>query len=418
MPPPVQRSTAASTSTRRDLLRKLGLASLGGATLAGCSSAEADQSPSTPTASSPARSTASPGSSSASPRATSAPPSTASTSKTGAPTGAPTEAPTEGGIDTATGPATIVTTGSELEAAVAAKVAAIHLGAGEYVVNTTLVLAPSTMLSGVGQASRIRASGSFNRSRPVIAIGNNVGPAAGVTIRDLVVDCDSKALIGIAIEGIAAHDYQGELDSMCRLDNLWVYDSVGDGVLYAGRDSRSVISTRVRVRRAGRHGFHIRNSDSWWIGCEATTRTPTGGTAGFFINAGASNFFEACKAWYCRDFGWRVSGVRNKFIGCEAQDTRLHGWNIEWDRNVFTGCVADSAGMYDVGGKPNTADGFYVATAGAATSLVGCQSFDRRPNGTKPQQRFGFNVTRAFGASGRLVAPTGYDNTGGLIRQR
>lgn len=255
------------------------------------------------------------------------------------------------GIDTATGPATIVTTGSELEAAVAAKVAAIHLGAGEYVVNTTLVLAPSTMLSGVGQASRIRASGSFNRSRPVIAIGNNVGPAAGVTIRDLVVDCDSKALIGIAIEGIAAHDYQGELDSMCRLDNLWVYDSVGDGVLYAGRDSRSVISTRVRVRRAGRHGFHIRNSDSWWIGCEATTRTPTGGTAGFFINAGASNFFEACKAWYCRDFGWRVSGVRNKFIGCEAQDTRLHGWNIEWDRNVFTGCVADSAGMYDVGGS-------------------------------------------------------------------
>lgn len=305
----------------------------------------------------------------------------------------------------------------ELLAALEAGTSAIALTAGEFELDEPLILSPGTMLSGAGQATRLRATKKFDNDRPIIAIGDNSGPAEGVTLADFVVDCDNEAASGIAIEGIAAEGYQHEIDSMCRLDNLWVYDSLSDGIVYAGKDSRSIISSRLRVRRAGGHGMLIRNSDSWWIGCEATTMNQRGDTAGFFVDGGANNFFETCKAWYCRDYGWRVRGVRNKFIGCESQDTRLHGWQIEWDRNVFSACVADTAGMFDVGGVPNSADGFYFE-GGTATSLVGCQSFDRQPFGSGIQQRHGFNVPADFAASGSLVAPTGYDNGGELVHRR
>lgn len=315
-----------------------------------------------------------------------------------------------------TGPAT-VTTATDLITAVGRGQPEIRLGPGEYVLDAPLVLAPGTSLSGAGQTTRLKASGRFAADRPMIAIGNNTEHAGAVAVADLVVDCDLRAGTGIAIEGAGGNGYQGELDSMCRLDNLWVYDSRGDGIRYAGKASRSVISTRLRVRRARGHGFNIRNTDSWWLACEATTATATGRGAGFFVDGGANNFFEACKAWYCRDYGWRIRGVRNKFVGCESQDTRLHGWFIEWDRNVFTACVADTAGMWDVGGTAGSADGFYFA-GGEATSIVGCQAFDRRPERARIQQRYGFNVPRRFRDSGCLVAPTGYDNAGGLVHLR
>jgi hypothetical protein len=164
--------------------------------------------------------------------------------------------------------------------------------------------------------------------------------------------------------------------------------------------------------------------DNVWIACEATTAGRDG--AGFYVGTAvsgsdgigaANNHFHACKAWYCQGLGWQVTSTRNAFVGCESQDTGGHGWSIEIGRNAFNGCIADTAGMADVGGRPGTADGFFVVPD-AETPMVGCMAFDRTPGGRPAQQRHGFNVTEAFADSGLLVAPAGWGNTGELVHHR
>lgn len=303
-----------------------------------------------------------------------------------------------------------VPAGGDVAAALRGGARQVRLDAGEYPVSRPLVLPRGCLLTGTGQGTRLKAVAAL----PAMVLIGDGGPVDGVSLESLVLDCDERAQRGVSIEvnGRDGH-YQGEPDPVIRLDNLWVYDSLEDGMHYAGSDTRSCTTSRVRVRRAGRHGFHITVSDSWWTACEATTINARGDSAGFFVG-GTNNFFQSCKAWYCRDYGWRVRGTRNRFTGCESQDTRSHGWFIEYDRNVFVACTADTAGMHDVGGAPGSADGFYVSPT-EATALVGCQAYDRRPGRHPAQQRYGFNVDPALVKAGRLVGATGWDNLKGLV---
>ncbi|GIF77858.1 right-handed parallel beta-helix repeat-containing protein [Asanoa siamensis] len=313
------------------------------------------------------------------------------------------------------GPWEYVAPGASIQSAISSGAKAIQLGAGRYTITTPIAPTPGCTIRGVGQRTEILAGAAM---ASMIEIGGG-NPVDGVYIGDLVLDCASKATNGIDLNIVGTTgNYKGEPDSMCRLDNLWVYNPVLDGIVYRGSDTQATSTSRVRVRGAGQYGFHVNAPDNWWTACEATTRASTGANAGFYIGANAANnFFQACKAWYVRGYGWHVRSTRNKFVGCEAQDTKAHGWYVEWDRNTFVGCVADTAGMYDVSGTPNTADGFYLAP-GLETALVGCQAFDRRPGGHAAQQRYGFNVPAGMVSSGRLAAPTGWDNTSGLINQR
>ncbi len=304
-------------------------------------------------------------------------------------------------------PWTYVKPGDDIQAAVRAGLTHIQLGGGDYPVGEPVRLPRGAHLRGVGQATRIRAA---RQMEAVVHIGSE-GPVDGVQVNSLVVDCDRLARTGVlvAIDGRDGH-YQDEPDPVIRMDDLWCYDAVEDGVVHTGTGTRSCITSRVRVRRAGRHGFMITASDSWWIACEATTGR--GGGAGFRIE-GANNFFDVCKAWYCGNVGWHVRGTRNKFVGCESQDTGGHGWLIEFDRNTYSACVADTAAMYDVGGTRDGADGFHIVNA-RESSFVGCQSFDRRPGGHEAQQRYGFRLPRGVDHA-VLVGASGWDNRGGLI---
>lgn len=314
---------------------------------------------------------------------------------------------------TAVGPWTYVPPGESIQAAITAGAKAIVLGAGRYPVSAPIVPTAGTTIVGVGAKTEVVATASI---AAVFAIGNG-GPVDGVYLGDLVIDCARLATTGVDLNIVGTTgNYKGEPDSICRLDNLRVYAPVQDGVWYRGSDCQAVVTTRVRVRQAGRHGFRVESADNWWSACEATTSTQTGSSAGFSI-AGANNFFESCKAWYCRDYGFHVRGVRNQLSNCSAQDIRSHGFFIEFDKNVINGCTADSCGHTDVGGTPGTADGFYVTT-GDATSMVGCQSYDRKPGGVAIRQRYGFNVPGSMIDGGRFVAASGYDNLSGLVNRR
>ena len=326
---------------------------------------------------------------------------------------------------TAVGPWTYVAPGESIQDAITAGALAIQLGQGTYSISAPIVTTAGLMLRGLGQRTRLVATATMSA---MVEIGSG-GPIDGVNLADLLLDCGAgKADIGIDLNIVGTGgNYRGEPDSVCRLDDLWVYRPVLDGIVYRGTDTQACATTRVRIREAGRYGFRVEAPDNWWNQCEATTTTQTGTSAGFYVGkaitgsngiGAGNNFFQACKAWYCRDYGWHVKGNRNKFIGCEAQDIRSHGFYIEWDQNTFTNCVVDTAGLGDVGGVAGTADGFYAAGGMVATSIVGCQAFDRKPGGAAAQQRYGFNVPAAMVTDGLLLAPTGWNNLSGLVNQR
>ena len=319
------------------------------------------------------------------------------------------------------GPWHVVAPGGSIQQTIDGGARAIQLGDGEYPVDAPIVPTPGCTIRGIGEATVLRATTDLDA---VIAIGAG-GPVGGVTIADLVVDAAKRAAIGIDLDIVGTQgNFQGEPDSVCRLDNLWVIDAALDGIAYRGTDTQACTTSRVRVRRAGRHGFRVEAPDNVWIACEATTAGPDG--AGFYVGEaiegsdgiGAGNcHFHACKAWYCKGYGWQVATGRNSFVGCEAQDVAKHGWYITGPRSTFSACSADTAGMADVGGTPGTADGFYVVPA-EETALVGCMAFDRAPGPLVEQQRYGFNVPKALVDDGLLVAPIGWGNTDGLINAR
>jgi hypothetical protein len=319
------------------------------------------------------------------------------------------------------GPWHVVAPGGSIQDTIDGGARAIQLGDGEYPIDAPLVPTPGCTVRGIGERTVLTATADLDA---VIAIGAG-GPIGGVTIADLVVDARKRAAVGIDLDIVGTDgNFQGEPDSVCRLDNLWVIDASQDGIAYRGTDTQACVTSRVRVRRAARHGFRIEAPDNVWIACEATTSGPDG--AGFYVGVaiegsdgiGAANLhFHACKAWYCHGVGWQVGTGRNTFVGCEAQDTAGHGWQITGARNTFNGCVADTAGSSALGGRPDQADGFWVEPA-AEISLIGCMAFDRGPGGAAEQQRYGFNVPRALVDDGLLVAPIGWGNAGGLINAR
>lgn len=319
------------------------------------------------------------------------------------------------------GPWHYVAPGGSIQDSIDGGATAILLGDGTYPVTEPIVVKPGCTIRGIGERSVVTATAGMDA---VFAVGAG-GPVGGVTIADLVVDAAKQAAIGIDIDIVGtAGNFRDEPDAVCRFDHLWVLDAVDDGIAYRGTDTQACITSRTRVRRAGRHGYRIEAPDNVWVACEATTSGSAG--AGFHIGValdgsdgiGAANLhFHACKAWYCHGYGWEVGTGRNAFVGCESQDTAKHGWLITAPRNTFTSCVADTAGMADVGGRPDDADGFHVVP-GAELSLVGCMAFDRTPGGAEAQQRYGFNVPKALVDDGLLVAPIGWGNASGLIKAR
>ncbi|MCB1039534.1 MAG: hypothetical protein KDA94_08405 [Acidimicrobiales bacterium] len=319
------------------------------------------------------------------------------------------------------GPWRYVEPGGSVQEAIDAGASAIQLGAGEYPIDAPLTPTPGCTIRGIGEQTVLTAVADLPT---VVAIGAG-GPVGGVTVADLVVDAAGRADLGVDLDVVGTGgNLRGEPDAVCRLDALWVLDARLDGIAYRGTDTQATITSRVRVRRAGRHGYRIEAPDNVWVACEATTRGTDG--AGFWIGTaidgsdgiGAANLhFHACKAWYCHGVGWEVGTGRNTFTGCEAQDTASHGWRITAPRNTFTGCSADTAGMADVGGRPDAADGFSVVPD-TELALVGCMAFDRKPGGAAPQQRFGFDVPPALVEAGLLVAPIGWGNVRGLVSNR
>lgn len=309
-----------------------------------------------------------------------------------------------------TGQTRSVLPGDNIQAALDAGPGRVELAPGTYTLTAPLQMRPHVWLAGAFSASTLRAGVSMSA---VILVGAG-GPIDRWRISDLVIDARSASTgIDVNIVGTTGNT-NGEPDSQGRVENVFVDDPTQQGIWYRGADAQAIVTREVRVRRAGVHAYRIENADSWWSDCEGTTSGGTG--AGFYV-AGSNLHFDHCKAWYCRGYGWYIHGVRNTFTGCESQDTGTHGWRIAYDKNTLAACIADTAGMYDVGGTPGTADGFYVDPT-ANVTMTSCLSFDRRPGGHAAQQRYGFNISSTLANANLILACTGWDNVSGTFYKR
>lgn len=302
--------------------------------------------------------------------------------------------------------------GQDIQAALDAGAGRVVLAPGVHTLHQPLQMRRHRWLSGSYGATTLRAGGTL----PTMLEVGGGGPIDRWKITDLMIDA-RNADTGIDINVVGSTgNAGGEPDSQGRIEDVVIGDAAVQGIWYRGRDAQAIITRGVRVRRAGVHAYRAENADSWWSDCEGTTSGSTG--AGFLVT-GSNLSFEHCKAWYCRQYGWQIRGVRNTFTGCASQDTRSHGWRIEYEQNTFTGCSADTAAAAAVGGAPGGADGFYV-TPNTRVALTGCLAYDRRPGNPQPppQQRYGFNVPQALADAGLLVACTGWDNLTALINKR
>jgi Right handed beta helix region len=300
--------------------------------------------------------------------------------------------------------------GDSIQEALDASPGRVVLAPGTHTLAAPLEMRPHRWLSGVLGATILRATEPV----PVVLVVGNGRPIDRWKVSDLVIDARGASTgIDINIIGTAGNT-GGEPDSQGRIDDVIITDPESHGIWYHGADAQAIITRGVRVRRAGSHAYRIESSDCWWSECEGTTLGDGG--AGFYIE-GSNHHFEHCKAWYCRGYGWHLRGVRNVFTGCESQDTRDHGWRIDYEENTLVGCIADTASMYDVGGAPGSADGFFVGPDSRIV-LTGCLSYDRQPGDHVSQQRFGFNVPRALFDAGLLVGCTGWNNAASVFNLR
>ncbi len=310
---------------------------------------------------------------------------------------------------------TFVEPGGSIQDAIDTGAKAIQLGIGNYEVAEPISVTRGCAIRGVGPETTIAVGPNATDPLPSVFDIGGGGQADGVSISSLFISCRDQAVTGIDvhIEGSDGNQF-GEPDSVCRFDDLRIWSAIENGIWYHGPDAQAIVTSRVRVRRAGRYGFRIEAPDNVWIACEATTRPgpPAGDRpAGFFV-ASANNHFSHCKAWYVRGYGWHLAGVRNVLTGCEAQDCADHGFFVDRGKNTLTGCMADTCSAAVTDGTPDGADGFFVRPDTADVVMVGCLAFDRTAS---PQQRYGFNVPAAMVSEGRFAGNAAWDNlTGGV----
>ena len=288
-----------------------------------------------------------------------------------------------------------------------------------YSVSSPLILPRGVNLRGANHGAIIRASVQMDA---VLKVGNG-STADHWAISGLTIDANNLAATGIDVNivGTSGNYKSGEPDSRGRISDVEIWDATTNGVWTRGTDAQAIRFQGIRVRRAGLYGFLVESADLWFTDCEATTM---GGStdanrpgAGFGIYK-TNCHFKGCKAWFTRgSHGFHVKGSRNFLTDCEAQDCGKHGFFVEYAKNLLVACVADTCSTSMANGTPGTHDGFYLVPDNIL-ALVGCLSFDRKPNGLSSGQRYGFNMPIELNASNLAIGLTGYDNLSGLFNYR
>jgi len=276
----------------------------------------------------------------------------------------------------------------------------VLLSPGRYTITGAVRLRSLVALVGSGRATVLRASGTWPDGRgssPGAVVELADGATHRTSLRHLTVDGNKEEATS---KGLLYHldaypnDRPGGPDPTYVVDDVHVTDTASVGVHLTGGTNRSGIVSRVRVFGAGdtlpSEGFLVEAFDVLVVQSESGAASGDG-----FRVVGANNRLSDCKSWYSRRNGFNIDGVRNLLSACEAQDNARHGFLVSTGPNSLTGCHADSNSRPDAHRGPasevmNRFDGFHLPFS-EAVQIVGCQSFDRREEGTATQ-RHGFYV--------------------------
>lgn len=264
----------------------------------------------------------------------------------------------------------------------------IMLGPGIYDIDATIQMNGSSdgignyTLAGQGvDATVIRAASGFSGERMIqMTTSGGSASATAITIRDLTIDCNSIANLGLDANSC----------TRCRFINVRVTGSDstalnGDGVLITNCDQ--CFFDKVESDTNDGAGFRMNdtnglNTDTTLDACLAYTNT---GNGFHFESAGLDTCSMGCIA-YGNAVGFHLEAVTANetnmvsYTSCRSRDNTSHGFSVnvasgdeETQSVVYTGCQSYS----------NGASGFDIRSLQDALyfSFSGCASYNNEEHG-------------------------------------
>jgi hypothetical protein len=222
-------------------------------------------------------------------------------------------------------------------------------------------------VTGTGKKSIIKLPNNANR--PVIQLESENtqfihlshlsvnGNKAGQTSSEA-----KGVLLKNQLANITNSFFPNENDGRHYVDNLYIYNTLGNGFEVHGRGESQI--NNVQVRKSNEHGFAIYSADNWFTNLSSGVNTKSG----FYISANNCRFINT-KAWnngeYNPDtttgFGFEIVNCNGiVFSGVEAQSNLNHGVYLNNTRNSsFVGVVSELNGKVGDLVFDNVA-GFYI----------------------------------------------------------
>lgn len=179
-----------------------------------------------------------------------------------------------------------------------------------------------------------------------------------VTVRDL----GFRRLSGNTYSGSAIYFNVAagqEWDAFLRIEDCFIYGVGQDGIRLvnnSGGRLRGNMVRNVRILQVGGYGVYVECPDTFFESVDVGDATLDG-----FRIVGSNNHFSNCKAWYCNQNGFYLTGGRdNVLTTCSAQDNEVHGFRVGSPRTIMSACIADT------NARPSgvTGVGFYVEATG------------------------------------------------------
>lgn len=204
---------------------------------------------------------------------------------------------------------------------------------------TTIALATSTKLFGTGPNSILKVKNATNDC--ILTLSG----LTGVEISHLSLDGNKANQSGVAANGIEVTGSGGIV-----LSDLYIYNTLGDGILVDG-DSTTVVLDQVAINGFVKNGFHFADASKIIISnCIAyssdAAASPGDGFA--FAAAAAGDALFQVTANNCisrsnvgRGFSFLGSGSKNVYdatlSGCIAANNTSHGFHLLTTKQILLG---------------------------------------------------------------------------------
>ncbi|OWT47483.1 hypothetical protein CER22_30900, partial [Bacillus sp. K2I17] len=249
-------------------------------------------------------------------------------------------------------------------------------------VSAPLKLPAYVSLGGTGQKSILKLKSGSNA--PLISLKKDTSQMIG--IKNLRLDGNkdnqtSDAAGGIYIintrdaTAMFADSLVGEHDARHYIENVYIYETKGTGLIIAGRGESQVKA--VQTLRCDKNGFYLDAQDNWY---ESLSAGESGLQGIISSEKDANSRFDNCKSWFSGKLnqeqgdGFDIRGKRIGLSVCEAQDNAKNGFVFKGTDIVGAGLIADTNGWQYISGNIYAGATGYVFVGAKNCNIQGIAS--------------------------------------------